>query len=99
MSEPITNPTPKARFQTSKDNCSKHRTMVDSPEFQRGLDFAHLQYELEVTNQNRDFNACAASAMKLQGALEFMGVLRNLAEPPPPVPARSNPPANLNHSV
>lgn len=99
MTEPITNPTPKARFQTSKDNCTKHRTLVDSAEFQRALDFAHLQYQIEVINQNRDFNSCAAGAMKLQGALEFIGVLRNLAEPPPPLPVRTAPPANLNHSV
>lgn len=99
MSEPIANPSPKARFLESNVNISDHRKMVDSVAFQRACDFATLEYTALISNQNRDMNACAGTALKLQGALEFLQTFRLLSEKPLPPVSRVLTPDNLNHAV
>lgn len=77
-----TTPSPKARFLESADNISKHRSMVDSKEFQRACDFAMLQFSASVCQEIQDGNTAMAVGMKLLGANQFMQVLRNLSEVP-----------------
>lgn len=78
----VINFTPKARFMQSQDNISKHRKLVDTREFERGCDFALLEYQRQVTNDARDGNTAAAAALKIRGALEFLHVFRTLSEQP-----------------
>jgi hypothetical protein len=81
MSTVVKNPQPKARFQESSQNISKHRDMVESTEFQRACDFALLQYTALMTQTALDnFNIAAACHFKLAGAQEFILTLRTLAE-------------------
>lgn len=93
------NPSPRARFQESASNISRHRDMIASTEFQRACDFAMLQYQGELAMQKSDnFNTHAANQMKIVGALEFMHIFRHLgeqAQPAPKVVDRDN----LSHSV
>lgn len=84
---PIPNLTPKARFQLSGDSISKHRQMVDSREFERGLDFALLQYQADCCLRE---NNPTVLGLKIVGAQEFAKTLRLLSEKeeiklPPPV--------------
>ena len=91
----VENPTPKNRFLDSGDNISKHRKMVDQPEFQRACDFAMLQYTAGLTNEIKDINSATACGLQLLGAQQFLLVLRNLSEVPK---APTNiVPAGLNH--
>jgi hypothetical protein len=81
MSQVVKNPIPKARFQESVDNISKHRDLIQMREFQRACDFSMLQYQIELANAtNGNVNLAAAAHMKLCGAQEFLFVLRNLGE-------------------
>jgi len=93
---PITNPSPRIRFQESGDNISKHRDLVDNAAFQRGCDFAMLEYAKTMALESVDGNTAVATAMRLRGAHEFLQIFRNLSEksqPPKETPAM----ANLNH--
>lgn len=71
------NPTPKARFQLSNDNISKHRDMVDKREFERGADFALLQYSAELCDKE---NNPTVVGLKIAGAHEFLKIFRLLSE-------------------
>lgn len=84
------NPTPRARFQDSKDNVSKHRDLIASREFERAIDFALAEYQRIMAAGPVDSNPQLALAghYKQMGAVEFVHVLRNLAEPPPLPPTR-----------
>lgn len=90
------NPRPKVRFQWSQDNVSKHRHLMESTDLQRGLDFALLEYQGQIANETTtDQGAAFAAAFKLKGALEFLNVLKYLAEPPIVLPNRVS--ENLDH--
>lgn len=78
--QPITNPSPRDRFQLSGENISKHRNLVDSNEFQRAIDFAMLEYASIVAMQVKEANSAAASGLRILGAHEFVHILRNLSE-------------------
>lgn len=95
---PVLNPSPKTRFQESGDSVSKHRDLVDSTTFQRASDFAMLEYANTLAEQATDANASIHVALRLRGAREFLGVLRNLSEKPTAPPAT---PAirTLNHNA
>ncbi len=89
---------PKTRFGLSDQNISKHRTMVDQPEFQRACDFAMLQlaYDLTVKNLSEEERMMGAAGLKLRGAHDFMEILKNISEKPKnivPIPRTDN----LNH--
>lgn len=81
MSQVITNPSPKARFQQSVDNIKKHRELVQLREFERACDYALLQHSADVVKQS-DGNPqlSGAAFFKIQGAQEFLFALRNLSE-------------------
>ena len=75
----LINPTPRARFQVSSDNVSKHRDLVDRNEFQRGADFALLQYSAELTEKESNPTVIG---LKIAGAHEFLKTFRLLSEKP-----------------
>lgn len=80
--QPITNKTPKVRFMETAANIHKHRALVDSEDFQRGVDFALLQYQLDLANQISDGNSAVGVGLRIKGAQEFLFTLRNLSEMP-----------------
>lgn len=92
----LINPSPKTRFQQSADNIKKHRELVDSNEFQRGCDFALLQYQTKLASQQVDGQLAAASHFKVLGVLEFLQEFRFLSETIPTVVAKDR--DNLNQS-
>jgi hypothetical protein len=75
-----TNPTPKQRFQSTKPALEAHRAMMQRPEFEYGCDMALLEYQLRLSSQATTFNDAAANNFKITDAMEFLAVLRNLAE-------------------
>jgi len=88
------NLTPKQRFQESKDNVSKHREMIESREFERAIDYALMEYQLQSARQTATINPPNANDAVCRhysqvGACEFVAILRNLAEPPPVITARA----------
>lgn len=96
MSQVVTNPSPKSRFQESSQNVSTHRELVGSNALQRALDFALLHYQQNLYNMHDHTNPELGRLIgtKLVGAMEFVHVFRNLAEAPnPPSP---KPDYNLN---
>lgn len=82
MSTPAFNPNPpaKARFQESSDNVSKHQKLIQQPEFQRGLDFARLEYQRQLAEGVNDMNKAAVAGIKLQAVEEFLILLKYLGE-------------------
>jgi hypothetical protein len=76
----ITNPTPKARFQSRKNNIEAHRRLIEQDAFDSGVDFALMEYQRTLAQQSANFNDAAANHFKITGALEFLQTLRNLAE-------------------
>jgi hypothetical protein len=97
----IINPPPKARFQESQDNVSKHKRLLDLPELQRALDFALMEYQgrlsFEAGTEGANAQLTAMAAMyKLKGVLEYIHVLKNLAEKPIPRPTIA-PAPTLDH--
>jgi len=94
---PTFNPSPKTRFRESGDSISKHRALLESGEFQRALDYALLEYQLQAAAQVRDTNAALAFGYKMIGVQEFISTLKLLSEVPRmPTPAVTE---NLDHKV
>jgi len=90
------NQQPKARFQASPDNIKKHRDLVDSREFERGADFALLQYVQSIKGTIVDGTSAMAAGFKIYGAVELLEQMKTLAEKATiqaPVPT-----GNLDHS-
>jgi hypothetical protein len=79
------NPTPKQRFQQSNDNISKHKRLIEQPEFQRAIDYALREYghRVNLDTENSPGTAGANSYRSL-GAEQFVHELITLAETPPP---------------
>lgn len=94
---PLKNPQPKIRFQASGDNVSKHRDLMDSPEYQRAIDFGLLQYVAAVSQGITDGNTAMAAGFKILGAVELLSTVRMLSETPMPVVVAPVP--NLNHQA
>ena len=69
--------TPQARFQLSADNVRKHRDMVDGREFERGADFAMLEYVAQTCQ--RETNPTILG-LKIAGAQEFLKSFKTLGE-------------------
>lgn len=92
-----TNPSPKARFRESTQNITAHRDMLQSPEFERALDFAALEYQLQAAARVTDGNGALALGYKLLGVQEFISTLKMLSEVPQPMPRTID--QNLDHKV
>lgn len=82
MSRVVTNPAPKSRFQESGGNISEHRDLLQGKSFERAIDWALLQYQYELCREKGDLNSSAAKHLRMQGAQEFIDVLKYLAESP-----------------
>lgn len=72
-----------------------HHDLVDSESFGRGIDFALLQYQSQLNSRTVDAITASAAGFKLQGVLEFIAVLRNLADKP--IESVRRPDDNLTH--
>lgn len=96
MAAPVVNPSPKARFMDSPQSISAHKDMIATRTFERACDFALLEYQARLGQGASDFNHFAANGMKMQGALEFLMILRSLGETAPLL-SISKPADNLSH--
>lgn len=97
MSRVVTNPAPKARFQESGGNISQHRDLLQNVALDRAIDCALLQYQYELCREKGDLNSSAAKHLRMQGAQEFIDVLKYLAESPTREVA--NKITNLDHNA
>jgi hypothetical protein len=80
---PNTNPSPKLRFRESSDNISKHKRLIELPEFDRACAAAQAQMNWQMVQMNTPTaNDYAVIGMKMAGVHEFLAILRNLAEAP-----------------
>ncbi len=94
---PIKNPSPRELFRESADNITQHRNLVDSVPFGKAVQFGLLEYQIMLANQTRDANSALAVGYKLQGAIELLSVIRNLAESP--LATAKMPSQQLNHKI
>ena len=81
---------PRQRFQNVGAYVRAHQEMADSPDFIRSADVAMSEYSQTLALKTEIANA-AANAMKLQGAQEFLTVLKRLGEVQKPLPPRRDP--------
>ena len=73
-----------------KANVQGHHKLLDEPQFELSVQYAMLQYNAQLCEQNVDMGAAAGNHFKMRGAQEFLHVLRMLAESPRmPAPAPS----------
>ena len=89
------NKTPKQRFTEMSQWIGEHRQMVDSVAFSRACDFAMLQFQQAVTASITNGEGAGAAGLKMQGAQQFLEILRNLSETTTPSVRR--PDDNLQH--
>jgi hypothetical protein len=80
MTPPTVNPSPKARFMAVASNLREHRAMIEKPEFDRAIDAAQLEYQKLLAGQAVDGNTAMSAGFRAQGAIEFIGILKTLAE-------------------
>jgi hypothetical protein len=84
------NPSPKARFQAVNGAITAHKAMLENPYFDRGCDFAMLEYQRICGENTKDANTAMAAGSKMLGALEFLQTLKTLAETQPTIVARKD---------
>lgn len=86
------NPQPKARFLAEgADVIKAHRDLMQNQNLKLAIDVALLQYQGQLSNAKPPDAASAAfSFYKVTGALEYINVLKNLAETPPAAPAKTS---------
>jgi hypothetical protein len=78
---PIVNPTPRQAFQANKKQVEYHRDVFSAPATNVSIDTALLQYQRQMCDaRDGDGNKAAANHFKLQGAQEFVNILRHLGE-------------------
>ena len=78
--EPIRHPTPKQRLHANTRLIKDYVVMVDSEVFQQATDLAMLQYQQQTTQRVNDTVTGAMAGLKLQGAQEFLAILRSLPD-------------------
>lgn len=75
---------PKQRFQLAQGSIAAHQSMVKSLAFEAGTDAAMNEYTDQLSRlRSGDMNAAATAGFKLAGAIEFLTVLKELADKPP----------------
>lgn len=78
---PNVNPTPKQVFQQSPALVSGHRELMQSPTLEQSINCALLQMQRAFSERPAlDGNGAAMQQFRLQGAYEFVALLRNLGE-------------------
>ncbi len=89
MATPTPNAAPNQRFVETESNISKHRDMIGTREFERGTDFAMLNYHARLTSvRGITPDTAMMTGLKLQGAAEYLLELKMLAESPKPIVPR-----------
>jgi hypothetical protein len=90
------NLTPKKDFQEKKQFAGAHRDLVLSTPFREALHAALVDYVTSFTSVS-DPEIAAANCHRIEGAIDFINRLLNVAEMPktPPTPQ----PTNLNHGA
>lgn len=73
----VVNLRPKVRFQQSNNNIAAHRDLVDRNDFQRACDFALLEYQAKLCEQEPN---AGIIGVKIMGAQEFLKEFRLLSE-------------------
>lgn len=76
----ITNPTPKERFQSAKENITSHQSMTELPAFDRAFDSGMMEYCNMLARGVNDSQSAMSAGFKLQGAIEFAAQVKNLSE-------------------
>lgn len=74
--------TPKADFIASADNVKNHHVVVENPIVRRGIEIAlaEMQRRSAAGTDPANFNACAASHLRMLGAHDFVEIFLNLGE-------------------
>jgi len=81
--KPVVNPTPKMEFQSNGNFIKMHREMMQQPMLSVSIQYALLQFARTLSDRAPvDGNNAAQNFYKIQGAHDFIHVLRNLAEMP-----------------
>ncbi len=93
--EPIRHPTPRQRFLLNGTFLKEHHNLVDSSAFERGCDYALLQYQRQLSESVTDAVGAGAAGLKMKGVMEFLAVLRSLADTS--LPPQRRPDDNLQH--
>lgn len=93
--EPIRHPTPRQRFLMNGAFLKEHHNLVDSIAFERGCDYALLQYQRQISENITDANGAGAAGLKMKGVMEFLAVFRSLADTS--LPPQRRPDDNLAH--
>lgn len=78
--KPSYNPTPKARFQSANGNITAHRGILENAFFDKSADAALLEYQKMLSGQAVDGNGAMSAGFRMQGAVEFLGIFKTLAE-------------------
>lgn len=76
---------PRDRFQLSGTRLSDHRDLITKESFRIAIDTALLQYQTELAANCKDQYSAMSNGLRTLGALEFVSVLRKLADKPVPV--------------
>lgn len=93
------NPTPKQRFQASTTRISNHREMIASDTFSIAADFALMEYQMFLSQElSNNPNAAGIAGLKMNGAVEFLTMLKLLGEMTPKVAPKQATP-NLDHNT
>jgi hypothetical protein len=77
----IINPSPKNVVLADKKWCEAHRSLIQSPVLTNSVNSTLLEYQRSLINRAKDGNEAAAAHYKMSGALEFVNLFKNLAEP------------------
>ena len=75
------NPSPKTLVLIDKKWIEAHRNLLQLPIFDRSINQALLEYQRVLVHKAKDGNESAAAHYKMTGALEFLNLFKNLAEP------------------
>lgn len=79
--KPNVNPTPKQKFQSVTIQVSAHRELMQNGDLNRSIDIALLEMQRRQGQvASLDVASAATNHFKVQGALDFVSILRNLGE-------------------
>lgn len=79
--KPNVNPTPKQKFQNIGSTITAHRDLMQNVDLNRSIDVALLEMQRRQGSvTSLDVASAATNHFKIQGALEFISILRNLGE-------------------
>ena len=73
---------PKEEFQQNAENVKTHHVVVENPAVRKGIEvaLAQMQHACVASTDPANFNACAASHLRMLGAKDFIAIFLNLGE-------------------